>query len=887
MNTSFLPPYAPASALCGERSLEIPQAWDLGCATALELGVEPTFQVLGEDPAPSRNPGATRCRLHHPDGRTTEWMTGCGKGHPDVARVGALYEALEHYLTGRDGFRPEDLVMRSAHQVAAAPDVCADAAIALLAEGPDEPLPCRSYQSLPDGREIIVPLVLSAPWYAEKQHRELRRRLSDAYDYRALGRYALNNGCAIGADRDEAAVHGINEVIERDALSVFLIRNFFMSGSRPTVFDRASLPVDLFDMLEYTESVIGVRISLFDMTTDLAVPSVLAYAPPGPSGFARRGSGTSLSPRHAVYRAIGELLQGALGTATIPDYEPPSLDAMLDHPKLHRCAAMDLTEHIQRAHTVDLVDRPVPAEPGSHLAQLVDLLAERGYTPYLSHYRALSTGVAAVHVYIPGMERFMAVVLGNLVVPGPRGLAVLRSGAPASGRSASSATCGEHGLPLTDAWNLAMGAVDAFGLVANVDDLGGDPGEAGAWKCRLSFASDGATNAHMTGGGKGHAPIARVGALYEALESYLMGPDRFPYESAVTVPAHDVANAEALRADSTAALLAEGPDVPMACLRYRALRGGSTILAPVFLAAPWYTDDDHRERRHGLGDEFDYQPVRRHCLSNGGAVGASPAEAVVHGLNEVIERDALSLFLIRAFFDDRAPLTSIDPASLPEDLARLLAYAQRLVGTTVTLFDITTDLGVPSVFAYAPPAADGAVPTRSRRRDWPARGSGTSVSFGHAVYRALSELVQAALSLGSMPDYRPPSFEHMDAYPRLRRCAGLELELAEQMARVQRVDFAAGSFPDRPEAHLELLVDTLESSGYPPYATPFDAAPPGISAAHVFVPGLERFMVVQLGRIVAPGRRGLDALSAERRGPAPRTRRETAALDRDFEGEGG
>jgi len=119
------------------------------------------------------------------------------------------------------------------------------------------------------------------------------------------------------------------------------------------------------------------------------------------------------------------------------------------------------------------------------------------------------------------------------------------------------------------------------------------------------------------------------------------------------------------------------------------------------------------------------------------------------------------------------------------------------------------------------------------------------------------------------------------------RLTGLELELAEQMARVQRVDFAAGSFPDRPEAHLELLVDTLESSGYPPYATPFDAAPPGISAAHVFVPGLERFMVVQLGRIVAPGRRGLDALSAERRGPAPRTRRETAALDRDFEGEGG
>src|SRR5262249_13599380 len=153
--------------------------------------------------------------------------------------------------------------------------------------------------------------------------------------------------------------------------------------------------------------------------------------------------------------------------------------------------------------------------------------------------------------------------------------------------------------------------------------------------------------------------------------------------------------------------------------------------------------------------------VRRHCLSNGCAVGASLAEAAVHGINEVIERDALSMFLIRAFFDDNAPLIAFDPTSLPEELAELLTYTEYLVGTTVTLFDITTDLNVPSVFAYAPPTADD---------NWPARGCGTSLSYGHAIYRAISELVQAALGVKSLSDYRPPSFDHMSMYRRLHRC---------------------------------------------------------------------------------------------------------------------
>jgi len=62
--------------------------------------------------------------------------------------------------------------------------------------------------------------------------------------------------------------------------------------------------------------------------------------------------------------------------------------------------------------------------------------------------------------------------------------------------------------------------------------------------------------------------------------------------------------------------------------------------------------------------------VLRHVDTNGLAAGNTLLEAVVHGLCEVIERDALGLLLFRSIFGDAddEPIEArrIDPASLPE-----------------------------------------------------------------------------------------------------------------------------------------------------------------------------------------------------------------------------
>lgn len=174
------------------------------------------------------------------------------------------------------------------------------------------------------------------------------------------------------------------------------------------------------------------EVLLLDITTDLGIPTVLAYTPPG-SGRDHHGRGleSSLSEQHAVYRALSELLQiELLGTATAPE-RLHALGAL--DPILLRCAEFDLTEQLPHS-----VMRPVAphTEPGPVAAQLATVtraVRTRGFTPYC---HALDTGtdtLSLVHLVVPGLERIMTLLQGHPALPGPRGFIAARAahgGAP-------------------------------------------------------------------------------------------------------------------------------------------------------------------------------------------------------------------------------------------------------------------------------------------------------------------------------------------------------------------------------------------------------------------------------------------------------------------------
>ncbi|MFI6026596.1 YcaO-like family protein [Amycolatopsis magusensis] len=403
---------APAvSAQAGERCADIDRAWYHGHAAVTELGM--TAQLRG---VPATDPGAWHCTLYR-DGRPVPRGDGAGKGTTaEVARVGAVFEALEHHLSM--GVPPAEHVRaRPAHQLADP----GDAALALLARGPDRPLGCLPYRSLHDDRERDLPIFLSNPGYLVPAHTTTRVAHGDTYDYAALGRYSVNSGWAAGTTPDEALVHALNEIVERDAMSLLLVTRFLTRTPAPLrVVRPATLPPDLAALHRQAEDRLGTPVWLLDMTTtDLRVPAYWAYTPAPPGRPARiRGCGASLSARYAAERALTELIQIHSITTHEPGTAPHRIVQTEPYPPLHRAYLAELTPD-DTTTWISFTDTPAPGTPADHLATLTTRLHHAGYTAWA--WQRHHTGhLAVLNVCVPGLERFVLVTDGQLVLPGPR-----------------------------------------------------------------------------------------------------------------------------------------------------------------------------------------------------------------------------------------------------------------------------------------------------------------------------------------------------------------------------------------------------------------------------------------------------------------------------------
>ncbi|MGI5350276.1 YcaO-like family protein [Streptomyces sp. CA-250714] len=157
--------------------------------------------------------------------------TGSGKGPEAAAKAGALFEALEHHFSsglpgaglGSAALQPRRRgpgrhsgrrAAPSGRRPGRAPGV------------PALPAPARGGRAA--GARLPVLPRLSLGEYAAT-----RAAWGDIYGYRHVGRYATNNGWAAGTTRTEAAVHALNEIIERDAMSLLLISQFLRPDGAP------------------------------------------------------------------------------------------------------------------------------------------------------------------------------------------------------------------------------------------------------------------------------------------------------------------------------------------------------------------------------------------------------------------------------------------------------------------------------------------------------------------------------------------------------------------------------------------------------------------------------------------------------------------------------
>lgn len=354
--------------------------------------------------------------------------TGCGKGTREEAEVGALFEALEHYLT--DHHPLADLYLRGSSALQATPQLARDGCQPWLQAQPKAQLACRRYHPLQGDRPFEAPVVLSSVGYARQPLPD------DTFDYRGLRRYASSSGTAIGASRSEAILHGLNECIERDALSLFLLTHFHQPQSRPL---RQVVKPIVHDSLGYlwrkTEHLLHQPVTVYEISNEFTSRTFLATTVGHQVHGLAIGVGTSLTPRHAVRRALTELAQVRLNQAN----EAAQADLLarqrhlLPYRRLHRCILLDF-QALEANARVPVHLAPEGAIPGlgQQLALLDQSLRLHGFHPGYCELFQGQAGVSLVNVLVPGLERFYLVTSGNVVIPGPRGRRLCsRQGEPA------------------------------------------------------------------------------------------------------------------------------------------------------------------------------------------------------------------------------------------------------------------------------------------------------------------------------------------------------------------------------------------------------------------------------------------------------------------------
>jgi ribosomal protein S12 methylthiotransferase accessory factor len=380
-------------------------------------------------------------------------------------------------------------------------------------------------------------------------------------------------------------------------------------------------------------------------------------------------------------------------------------------------------------------------------------------------------------------------------------------------------------------------AISALGFDSTVETVAATPGAA-----FVSLLQQGKPIAH--GIGKGRSGDALTGAYFEALEHYALD-----FATAdKTAPTARRSSAElarnpALQGDRAISLLAECDELDLAVRKFSALGGTGDIFYPEFLINP-----------RSIVGNGSYHGVERYSSNSGTAIGLGYEEAVLHGINEVVERDLLSRMLASGTFLDLIPIGMVDPSTLPADLRHAFDATQSIVGRKLALLLISRPDELPTFIVLS-----------MSEDELPIWGAGTSLSGLRAAQRAIDECAQSAHALARRHDMRETQARHRQrvaGIAALSRIPSLRWSSFEKMVELKPTTFAAANkdlFPSESGRPLWSLSSTLAStiavvrraySGI--FAATIARFPENITAVQIVIPEADSFFLALSGVPVIP-----------------------------------
>lgn len=326
---------------------------------------------------------------------------GAGKG--DNCEIGAMAESLEHYCLQNEF--EGDGNNYSIEAVSGQRPLCRDGVIRSLSEFCGD-IECVRFNGVSQGDEVVVPKALVSPW-----------------DYVPnspcgffLERYSTNSGSAFGCTLDEALLHGVNEVVERHVLSLFMLEsvggisgvkiNEMPPGMMGELFVSLGLEVDeairVYYVSDFFESYFFLAIRARE-ECEFLLPQL--------------GAGCSQSFALAFSRAVFELRQAE----ALYGYEERLVDEqavrIIERSKRLEGLRQLRPESAQLVFEYPSLFGVNAQQPGLQFERIVRSLKLNGYEVYYRVVRKINELAYVVQVYVPGLERFNLIRSGKWVAP--------------------------------------------------------------------------------------------------------------------------------------------------------------------------------------------------------------------------------------------------------------------------------------------------------------------------------------------------------------------------------------------------------------------------------------------------------------------------------------
>ncbi|MDA3796523.1 YcaO-like family protein [Lactobacillus delbrueckii] len=234
------------------------------------------------------------------DSKKQQVSVGMGKGMNHMPVLGAEFESIEHlfYNSQTHSAKQRVLVSQIMEQDL---DFLDDPALNQLSK--NTKLTVDSFVDIESSKEVYYPSFLSDVNFID----DGVSINNHAYQY------ASDSGYASGSTVNEALLHSINELIERDSISRFIIKyGLGIKENSVTAFKiiPKSLPKDLYKIYLGLKDTVDTEVILVKVINNYQIPTYFtAVLSQGSDILPIYGSGSSVDERYAVMRSLTEAYQ--------------------------------------------------------------------------------------------------------------------------------------------------------------------------------------------------------------------------------------------------------------------------------------------------------------------------------------------------------------------------------------------------------------------------------------------------------------------------------------------------------------------------------------------------------------------------------------------------